>query len=176
MTIAELATDKNLKAFARKYAGDYADDLIQDAILILLQLEKGRVEQIHEQGSLCAYAKQIIYNIRHGKGNSDTVTDIHHITGLGLEFIADDEPSEDDPRIILLRQGLSHLYWYERDLFTLYCQLGSVRNVEEATGINYVSVSRTVKKVKHELRTFIVRGINRADLVGHNGQGVPPNL
>jgi RNA polymerase sigma factor (sigma-70 family) len=169
VTIAELATDKNLKAFARKYAGDYADDLIQDAILILLQLEKGRVEQIHEQGSLCAYAKQIIYNIRHGKGNSETVTDINHITGIGFEHLTTDETTEDDARHELLIEGLKRLYWYERDLFTLYCQLGSARKVEEATGINYVSVSRTVKKVKHELRTFIIRGINRADLVGHNG-------
>ena len=169
MTIAELATDKSLKSFARKYAGDYADDLIQDAILILLQLEKGRVEQIHEQGSLCAYAKQIIYNIRHGKGNSETVTDINHITGIGFEHITADETTDEDERFDLLNQGLKRLYWYERDLFTLYCQLGSARKVEEATGINYVSVSRTVKKVKHELRAYIVRGINRDDMVGHHG-------
>lgn len=169
MTIAELATDTNLRSFARKYAGEYADDLIQDAILILLQLEKGRVEEIHENGSLRAYAKQIIYNIRHGKGTSETITDINHMTGITLDHITCSDTTEDDPRIDLLNKGLAKLYWYERDLFILYCQLGSARKVEEATGINYISVSRTVKKVKHELRTYIVGSLNWLDRIGDNG-------
>lgn len=156
MTIAQLATDTRLKAFARKYAGDYADDLIQDAILVLLQLEKGRVEQIHEQGSLRAYAQQIIYNIRHGNGKSETITDIEHITGTEFDHLQDDESEDPDTRITAATRAIQRLYWYDRDLFLLYSEMGSCRQVAKATGINYVSIHRTIKKVKDELRADIM--------------------
>lgn len=161
MTIAQLATDARLKSFARKYAGDYADDLIQDAILILLQLEKGRVEEIHEKGSLRAYAQQIIYNIRHGNGKSETVTDIEHITGSEFDHIQDEpyhEP-ETDPRFKAVNTKLKSMYWYDRDMFMLYCDMGSCRKVANATGINYLSIHRTIKKVKDELRADIVGSV-----------------
>lgn len=169
MTIAELATDKKLKAFARRYAGEYADDLVQDAILILLQLEKGRVEQIHEQGHLRVYAQQIIYNIRHGNGKSETIVDIEHITGAEFDHIQDEETSEVDPRINPTNKALQKLYWYDRDLFLLYSDMGSCRKVAEATGINYISIHRTIKKVKHELRADIMGSLQRADMVRCNG-------
>jgi RNA polymerase sigma factor (sigma-70 family) len=156
VTIAQLATDTRLKAFARKYAGEYADDLIQDAILVLLQLEKGRVEQIHEQGSLRAYAQQIIYNIRHGKGKSETITDIEHITGAEFDHIQDEQPIDPDPRTDILNKSLKRLYWYDRDLFLLYSDMGSCRKVANVTGINYLSIHRTIKKVRNELRADIM--------------------
>lgn len=156
MTIAQLATDTRLKAFARKYAGEYADDLVQDAILILLQLEKGRIEQIHEQGSLRAYAQQIIYNIRHGNGKSETITDIEHITGAEFDHLQDEPTNEPDPRIERTAKALQKLYWYDRDLFLLYSEMGSCRQVAKATGINYISIHRTIKKVKDELRADIM--------------------
>jgi RNA polymerase sigma factor (sigma-70 family) len=156
VTIAQLATDPRLKAFARKYAGEYADDLVQDAVLILLQLEKGRIEEIHEQGSLRAYAQKIIYNIRHGNGKSETVTDIDHITGAEFDHIQDEPTNEPDPRIERTSKALQKLYWYDRDLFLLYSEMGSCREVARVTGINYVSIHRTIKKVKDELRADIM--------------------
>ena len=159
MTIAQLATDTRLRAFARKYAGDYADDLIQDAILVLLQLEKGRVEQIHEQGHLRAYAQQIIYRIIHGNGKSETITDIHHITGSEFDHVQDEPAHEPDPRFELTNKALQRLYWYDRDLFLLYSEMGSCRQVAKATGINHISIHRTIKKVRDELRADIMGGM-----------------
>lgn len=156
MTIAQLATDTRLKSFARKYGGEYADDLIQDAILILLQLEKGRVEQIHEQGSLRSYAQRIIYNIIHGNGKSDTITDITHVTGFHFDNIEDEQTEQDDDRLSKIKTVLKRMYWYDRDIFLLYMDMGSCREVAKATGINYTSIHRTVKKVRNEIRADIM--------------------
>lgn len=52
-----------------------------------------------------------------------------------------------------LFNAMKDLRWYDRTLFEIYVQEDhSVRSLAQATGINYISIFRTIKEVKEKLQ------------------------
>lgn len=49
------------------------------------------------------------------------------------------------------------LYWYDKEILTLYIELGNYRAIEKKTGIPYASAYKTVQKVIKEIKEKIVR-------------------
>ena len=160
MDIADLANNKQLLSFARIHAGEYADDIIQDALLAMLEMPKEKLQQVQDDNAVLFYAQQVVFNMSRGMYKKNRIADLNLIHGLELSHVPMDE-TEDD-QLILHERAIEILYKlypdnskeypYNRELFLLYCELGSCRKVQEATHINYCAVYRTVKIVKDELR------------------------
>jgi DNA-directed RNA polymerase specialized sigma24 family protein len=47
---------------------------------------------------------------------------------------------------------LNNLFWYDKKIFELYMEFGSLRKVAAKTGIKYGAIHQTVQKVKQTIR------------------------
>lgn len=161
MTIEQLASDKNILAIARTYAGEYADDVIQDALIVMLEMDKDKLEKIQSDGAMLYYMHGVISNLSKQIHKKNQIADSNLMYGLELSHVPEieaDTSLEEKAMDILdiLYPEDSKEYPYDRNLFLLYCELGSVRKVQDTTGINYCSVYRTVKEVRDEIRTHLM--------------------
>lgn len=171
MNISELAKDESAKQFAVIHAGEYADDIFQDALLAMLELPESKVKQIEKDNAIPYYFRQVIYNMSKAMFRNNRVADSSTCSlsliesslstecdtfdfehdGNDIEsMISDDYKNAKLPKRIV--DKLNEMRFYDREIFLLYSELGSFRKVEKQTGINYVAIHRTVKKVQDELR------------------------
>ena len=69
------------------------------------------------------------------------------------EGFSDDEYVETTPDMIWVEKTLNKEFnWYERDLFMLWVELGSLTNVSKQTQIPLNSVGRQIKQIKIKLK------------------------
>lgn len=155
MDISALANDESAKKFAQSRCGEYADDIFQDALLVMLELPKDKADKIESDNATPYYFRQVISNLSNRMFRANEIADSKLITGIDILNDIEDISSYNPSVPIQITERLKELHWYERDLFLLYCELGSVRKVEKRTRINYVSVYRTIKKVQDELRPIL---------------------
>jgi hypothetical protein len=62
-----------------------------------------------------------------------------------------DEEYQDRPTMVWVREHLSELSWFDRDLFLLWVELGSLTAVSKRTTIPLNSVGRYIKQTKDRL-------------------------
>lgn len=174
MNVEELARDESAKQFARIHAGEYADDIFQEALLAMLELPNSKAKKIEKDNATPFYFRQVIYNLSNRMYRPNGIADTRMITGIEIEV--EDEPYNIDihedgndinsyiergynnlkvhPEVV---RKLNSLSMHDRETFLLYMEVGSFRKIEKLTDINYVSIHRTVKKVQDELRPILNR-------------------
>lgn len=152
--ILDLLSDKSLNNLAKKIGGEYADDLIQEVALLLLEMDEEKWAEINEGGILRWYVIRTMINMATSARSTFARKYGIHEHRPPLKDIPDteeyDQEKEDD--IALLEVILNEYHWYNRDLLLLYLREGSYRKVEKATGIPFKSVGNTVKKTLEQLR------------------------
>jgi DNA-directed RNA polymerase specialized sigma24 family protein len=74
------------------------------------------------------------------------------ITDDLLEGVIDVEYSESIPDMEWVKLQLLELDWFDRDLFNLWVELGSLSNVSKKTNIPVNSVGKYIKEIKQELK------------------------
>jgi len=74
------------------------------------------------------------------------------ITDDLLEGIIDVEYTESIPDMEWVKLQLLELDWFDRDLFNLWVELGSLSNVSRKTNIPVNSVGKYIKEIKQELK------------------------
>jgi hypothetical protein len=80
---------------------------------------------------------------------------------IDLEFIFTDEydiekDSEFETNLQKVKANLDKLFWYDKKIFELYIEFGSLRKVSAKTGIKYGAIHQTVTKVKKQLNENII--------------------
>jgi hypothetical protein len=74
------------------------------------------------------------------------------ITDNLLEGIVDVEYEETIPDMDWVMEQLEELEWFDRDLFKLWLELGTLSNVSKRTKIPVNSVGKYIKEIKKELK------------------------
>jgi len=74
------------------------------------------------------------------------------ITDDLLEGVIDEEYTESIPDMEWVKLQLLELDWFDRDLFNLWVELGSLSNVSRKTNIPVNSVGKYIKEIKEELK------------------------
>jgi hypothetical protein len=74
------------------------------------------------------------------------------ITDNLLEGIVDVEYEETIPDMDWVMEQLDELEWFDRDLFKLWLELGTLSNVSKRTKIPVNSVGKYIKEIKKELK------------------------
>jgi hypothetical protein len=74
------------------------------------------------------------------------------ITDDLLEGVIDVEYTESIPDMEWVKLQLLELDWFDRDLFNLWVELGSLSNVSKKTNIPVNSVGKYIKEIKQELK------------------------
>ena len=95
------------------------------------------------------FSKTSPYHYQYRKHN-------HHHTPLleGItEDLKDEEYKETIPDMIWVEKTLNEEFgWYERDLFKLWLEMGTLTNVSKKTQIPLNSVGRHIKQIKNKLK------------------------
>ena len=79
---------------------------------------------------------------------------------IDLEFTFTDEydkeqDTEFEINLEKVKANLDKLFWYDKKIFELYIEFGSLRKVEQQTGIKYGAIHQTVTKVKKQIQNGI---------------------
>lgn len=163
------------------------DDLKGEVLLILCEMEEGKLMDLHYKGVLRFYTVRTILNLIQsttspfykkfrlksydlGVLRDQTTYEIcselcdspefdnmeltKYATRFSYNSIAEDldEVKERQLKECLALDEVDNLYWYEREIVKLYLELGTYRSVEEATGIPFESVYKTVSKACKEIK------------------------
>lgn len=148
--------------------GHFTDDLFIHCIEELMKNSTKRLNKLVDQGKLIAFFIMILKNQLHSNTSSffrlyrhDEHKKNRNYEDYSVYFentettgiIPDHEiPTEYEFIWDNVKDKLDELYWYERDLFILYHDLGTYQKVQDATGIPYFSLSQTIREVKDFLR------------------------
>jgi hypothetical protein len=133
-----------------------ADDLFMCVVEQLLKNEH-KIDEIEDN-------QKLYYFIRVIKNNYNSKTSPYHYQYRKnqhyhqtlyediTDTIADEPYKETIPDMIWVENKLNELEWWERDIFLLWVELGTLTKVSEQTKIPINSVGRYINKIKIKLR------------------------
>jgi hypothetical protein len=133
-----------------KIALSFSDDLFQHIWVKILEMDCNKLEQIYSKGYLQFYIYRMIVN--EAKNPNNPFLKEMAVNTKRLEEIL--EPTEDEiednfeDNLLMVTKELEVLFWYDKKIFELYVEFGSLRKVAAKTGIKYGSIHQTVCKVK----------------------------
>jgi RNA polymerase sigma factor (sigma-70 family) len=140
-----------------RIAGHLSDDLFQHIWVRILEFDHVKLEQIYLKGYLQFYIYRMIVNEARNKNNPFLKNHKH----IDLEFNFTDEydkeqDNEFETNLKKVKSNLDKLFWYDKKIFELYVEFGSLRKVSAQTGIKYGAIHQTVRKVKKQLNENII--------------------
>jgi DNA-directed RNA polymerase specialized sigma24 family protein len=136
-------------------AGPLADDLFQHIWVRILEFPRDKIESINKKGYLQFYICRMIINEARNKNNpflktikfkTDPIKEIE-IEEYDLESDIDFET-----KTTHIKEKLNEIFWYDKKIFELYLEFGSLRKVAAQTGIKYGAIYQTVNKVKRIIK------------------------
>ncbi len=138
-----LLNDASLRSLARKLAGDLHEDLIQEVALVICEQNKDISDYFE------FWCARTMINMTTKTGSFWRKYSPKQLDFEEVKFIND---LEYNPEADEFWNELDDIFdkqeWYKREMLRTYFECGSYRNVELCTGINHVSVYKTVKEAK----------------------------
>lgn len=160
---------------------DLREDILQHCFLELLQKSDEFILDLNSRGKLKSYIVKILYNTAHFSKTSfrkqlgkETPTDILNSINFKEWENEDEEKDWREPSKAFSKsineleekeqrtneeekekkvyKVLNSLYWYKKEIFELYVELGTIRQVYELTGIPKSSIHKTIKDVRKEIQ------------------------
>lgn len=162
------------------------DDLKGEVMLILCEMEEGKLMDLHYKGVLRFYTVRVILNLIQSSTSpfykkfrmsgfdltsikssvmsgsydfslleamdSENINLVHRKVLEAISFEDLGEQKEKQLKECLALDEIDNLYWYDREIVKLYLELGTYRAVEEATGIPFESVYKTVIKSCRQIK------------------------
>lgn len=150
--IIEHLTKVNYIRDTCRVGGKLKDDLFQHIWLRILEMPHEKIESIYIKGYLQFYIYRMIINEARNPANpflKSLVIDTVPLQEMEIEPVYDfDSDNDFENKLIIVKQELNNLFWYDKSIFELYVKFGSLRKVAAQTGIKYGAIHQTVTKVK----------------------------
>jgi hypothetical protein len=127
------------------------EDLLQELALIVCELTDEQREKIHGYFNFWCVRTMINMCGKRGaftKKYTEKRWDVEELR-FEAELVYD---GDKDDMLEKVDEILKGVYWYKRDLFKLYFELGTYRAVESDVEIDHVSVYNTVNEVKKHIK------------------------
>jgi len=136
---------------------DYAEDLVQEAYIILYKYadeNKIITNGIVSRGYMFFTLRSLYFQYYNSKRKVDKVSIDDEEFTLQIEDETDIEEQLAFNKIcILIDNHIEKWHWYEKKLFTLYRDSDlSIRGIADKTNISWVSIFNTLKNAKDEIR------------------------
>jgi len=152
--LTKLYLDKDVdKAFGKMQPEELRDDLKAEVFLVLAELPHNRLIEMYDRGEAKFYLVRVMFNMIR---STDKKFFKKYRDFVGLpEGVEKQEPLTYnlDKEVTI---AMESLYWYDREMFMYYMGLGrNAKALSRYSGIPYLSVVRTINKVKKELRSKI---------------------
>lgn len=153
--IANLWTSKEVnQAFEKMQPEDLQYDLKAEVFMVLLEMPEDKLLGMYERGEIRFFLVRIMLNMIKSDRSGFWKKYRNYVE---LNVCEQKEETYDETIFANLEESLSEIHWYQKQLFDLYAKEFN-RNAKElsiATGIPYMSVIRTLKQTKQELRKKI---------------------
>jgi DNA-directed RNA polymerase specialized sigma subunit len=145
--------DEVNQAFAKMQPEELQYDLKVEVFMVLLEMEDTKLFGLYERGEIRFYIVRTMLNMIKS-GRSGFWKKYRNYTEYnGREIVEVENISVID----LMEQGIENLHWYQKEILNLYT-FNFNKNAKELsrqTGIPYMSIIRTLKQTKTELKKHI---------------------
>ena len=153
--IEELWLSKEVnQAFAKMQPEDLQDDLKSEVFMVLLELPEDKLFGMYKRGELRFFLVRVMLNMI----KSDR-SGFYKMYRNFVEFNVKEKTENEDEFNLFdrLEDSMVDMHWYQAEIIKLYA-FNFNKNAKELskdTGIPYMSIIRTLKQAKTELRKKI---------------------
>jgi len=158
--LTEIYCSDDIKNVVAKLKPDHLkEDILQHCFTELFSKQESFIIDLYNRGKLKAFIVKMLYNTSVFNdtpfckewslitpGNSREV----HVDRF--KEVADHSIDDNTDDIVAV---VDSLYWYKKDILKLYAELGTYKEVSEATGIPVTSIHNTIREVRHEVKKKI---------------------
>ena len=152
--LAELWNSKEVNDAIKKMKPvELQEDLKSEVFLIIAELNEEKLYNLYDKGQIKYYIVKIILNLATG-------TDKRYY-GKYRNFVEYVEKDIEDVKhndiIDIAVAEYNKLYWYDKEIMRLYAEKfnHNAKNLSRETGIPYMSIIRTINKIKQQLKKQI---------------------
>jgi DNA-directed RNA polymerase specialized sigma subunit len=145
--------DEVNQAFAKMQPEELQYDLKVEVFMILLEMDDNKLFGLYERGEIRFYIVRTMLNMIKSD-RSQFWKKYRNYT----EY-EDNEKAEVEQNSVLdiMEKGIEKLHWYQKEILNLYTFEfnKNAKELSRKTGIPYMSIIRTLKQTKNELKKHI---------------------
>ena len=141
------------QAFAKMQPEELQYDLKVEVFMVLLEMEKEKLFGLYERNEIIFYIVRTMLNII----KSDRSQFWKKYRNYTEYEDNDNADVEQNSVIDIMEKGIENLHWYQKQILNLYTFEfnKNAKELSRKTGIPYMSIIRTLKQTKNELKKHI---------------------
>lgn len=153
-----ISTNKNIKDYCQRVSRQWADDLFQYLFEVLASKSDSFLIEKYNEKKIEQYCFGIIYKSANYPSSTFYQQNISFTNNNCFDADIDILQYNSEYCEIPLKKEIEGYRseiksnWYEVELFNLYLELGTYKKVQEATGINHLSVRYSVVNFINEIK------------------------
>jgi DNA-directed RNA polymerase specialized sigma24 family protein len=154
--LCDIYVSKEIKEVVNRLRPEHLrEDILQHCFTELFSKQETFILDLYHRGKLKAFIVKMLYNTS-VFNDTPFCKEWNLISpSIGREIHVDrfkDVPEDDSTDMVDEVVGVvNDLYWYKRDILKLYAELGTYKEVSEATGIPVTSIHNTIKDARNEV-------------------------
>lgn len=140
-------------AIGKMHPVELQDELKSELFLILAEIPEEKLVDLYEKKQLRFYVVRIMLNLVRSTDHKFYKKFRNFVEYEPIEVVEQEQLDVTN----IVKENYESLYWYEKEIFRLYtfefnC---NAKKLSLALGIPYISVVRTINKIKQDLKTKI---------------------
>jgi DNA-directed RNA polymerase specialized sigma subunit len=141
------------QAFAKMQPEELQYDLKVEVFMVLLEMEKEKLFGLYERNEIRFYIVRTMLNMI----KSDRSQFWKKYRNYTEYEDNDNADVEQNSVIDIMENGIENLHWYQKQILNLYTFEfnKNAKELSRKTGIPYMSIIRTLKQTKNELKKHI---------------------
>ena len=151
----DLCADDELQQLAIRICHSHADDLIQEAAMVLLQMDDSKWQRVNDGGYVRFYIVRTMMTMATSPRSTFARTHGLFAHNKQVPDIADDADGydwEQEDDMTIIEALLDSYHWYDKEVLRLWLQEGSYRKVAEKTDIPFKSIGNSVRRTLDQLK------------------------
>jgi len=151
----DLCADEELHQLAIRICHNHSDDLIQEAAMVLLQMDDAKWQKVNDGGYVRFYIVRTMMTM--ATSPRSTFARKHGLFAHNKQVpdIADDADGydwEQEDDMTIIEALLDSYHWYDKEVLRLWLQEGSYRKVAAKTDIPFKSIGNSVRRTLDQLK------------------------
>jgi hypothetical protein len=145
--------DEVNQAFAKMQPEELQYDLKVEVFMVLLEMDDAKLDGLYERNEIRFYIVRTMLNMIKSD-RSQFWKKYRNYTEFNGKEVAE---VENESVIDVMEQGIEKLHWYQKEILRLYTFdfNKNAKELSRQTGIPYMSIIRTLKQTKSELKKHI---------------------
>jgi hypothetical protein len=141
------------QAFAKMQPEELQYDLKVEVFMVLLEMEDTKLFGLYKRGEIRFYIVRTMLNMIKSDRSQFWKKYRNYSEYNGKDILV----VENECVIDIMEQGIEKLHWYQKEIFRLYTFdfNKNAKELSRQTGIPYMSIIRTLKQTKTELKKHI---------------------